>query len=37
LIAAAPARRSPDYLRSFIETETAKWAGPVKAAGLQVE
>jgi tripartite-type tricarboxylate transporter receptor subunit TctC len=37
LIAAAPARRSPDYLRRFIEAETAKWAGPVKAAGLQAE
>jgi tripartite-type tricarboxylate transporter receptor subunit TctC len=37
LIPAAPARRSPGYLRGFIEAETAKWAGPVKAAGLQVE
>jgi tripartite-type tricarboxylate transporter receptor subunit TctC len=37
LIAAAPDRRSPDYLRRFIETETAKWAGPVKAAGLQAD
>lgn len=34
LIAAAPGRRSPEYLRKFIEAETAKWAAPVKAAGL---
>ncbi len=37
LIAAAPSRRSPDYLRSFIEDEVKKWAVPVKAAGLQVD
>ena len=32
LIPAAPERRSPEYLRKFIEAEIAKWAGPVKAA-----
>jgi tripartite-type tricarboxylate transporter receptor subunit TctC len=37
LIPAAPERRSPEYLRKFIEAEIAKWAGPVKAAGLQVD
>jgi tripartite-type tricarboxylate transporter receptor subunit TctC len=37
LIAAAPDRRSPEYLRRFIEAETTKWAGPVKAAGLQAD
>jgi tripartite-type tricarboxylate transporter receptor subunit TctC len=37
LIAAVPSRRSPDYLRSFIEDEVKKWAVPVKAAGLQVD
>ena len=28
----APERRSPDYLAKFVESEIAKWAGPVKAA-----
>ena len=37
LIPAAPGRRSPEYLRKFIDAEVAKWAGPVKAAGLQVD
>lgn len=27
-------RRSPEYLQSFVESEIAKWAGPIKAAGL---
>jgi tripartite-type tricarboxylate transporter receptor subunit TctC len=30
----APDRRSPEYLRTFVESEIAKWAGPIKAAGL---
>src|SRR5229473_7465693 len=30
----APDRRSPDYLARFVESEIAKWAGPVKAAGV---
>jgi tripartite-type tricarboxylate transporter receptor subunit TctC len=37
LITAAPDRRSPEYLRSYIESEIKKWAGPVKASGLQVD
>jgi len=37
LIPAATSRRSPEYLRSFIEAEIEKWAKPVKAAGLQVD
>jgi tripartite-type tricarboxylate transporter receptor subunit TctC len=37
LIPAAPARRSPEYLRQFIDAEIAKWAVPVKAAGLRVD
>jgi tripartite-type tricarboxylate transporter receptor subunit TctC len=31
---ASPERRSPDYLQRFVETEIAKWAPPIKAAGL---
>ena len=30
----APDRRSPEYLQRFVESEIAKWAGPIKAAGL---
>jgi tripartite-type tricarboxylate transporter receptor subunit TctC len=30
----SPARRSPDYLAKFLADEIAKWAGPIKAAGL---
>ena len=37
LIPAAPGRRSPQYLRTFIEAEVAKWAGPVRASGLNIE
>jgi tripartite-type tricarboxylate transporter receptor subunit TctC len=29
-----PDRRSREYLQSFVESEIAKWAGPIKAAGL---
>jgi tripartite-type tricarboxylate transporter receptor subunit TctC len=32
-----PARRSPDYLQQFVETEIAKWAGPIKASGAMIE
>jgi tripartite-type tricarboxylate transporter receptor subunit TctC len=33
----APERRSSEYLAKFVETEIAKWAGPVKASGLATE
>jgi tripartite-type tricarboxylate transporter receptor subunit TctC len=33
----APARRSPEYLRRFVESETAKWATVVKAAGISAD
>jgi tripartite-type tricarboxylate transporter receptor subunit TctC len=29
-----PERRSPDYLTKFVETEIAKWAATIKAAGI---
>jgi len=32
--AVAPARRSPEYLRQFVESEIAKWAAVTKAAGI---
>ena len=37
LIAAAPERRSPEYLGKFINAEVEKWAKPVKASGLQMD
>ena len=37
LIPAAPERRSPEYLRRFINAEIEKWAKPVKASGLQAD
>jgi tripartite-type tricarboxylate transporter receptor subunit TctC len=32
----APMRRSPEYLRHFVESEIAKWATVIKAAGISV-
>jgi tripartite-type tricarboxylate transporter receptor subunit TctC len=32
----APKRRSPDYLREFVESEIEKWAAPIKASGASV-
>lgn len=29
-----PERRSPKYLATFVQSEIAKWAGPIKAAGV---
>jgi len=33
----APERRSPQYLQAFVESEIAKWAGPIKAAGVSMD
>jgi len=33
----APERRSPGYLAEFMVREIAKWAGPIKAAGLSMD
>jgi tripartite-type tricarboxylate transporter receptor subunit TctC len=30
----APERRSPAYLQKFVESEIAKWAGTIKASGI---
>jgi tripartite-type tricarboxylate transporter receptor subunit TctC len=37
VVAAAPERRSPEYLGKFVREEIARWASPIKAAGIQVE
>jgi tripartite-type tricarboxylate transporter receptor subunit TctC len=33
----APERRSPEYLSKFVVEEIARWEGPIKAGGLQVD
>jgi tripartite-type tricarboxylate transporter receptor subunit TctC len=33
----APERRSPEYLAKYVSEEVARWEGPIKAAGLQVD
>jgi hypothetical protein len=33
----APERRSPDYLQKFVASGIAKWAGPIKAAGVSMD
>ena len=33
----APERRSPEYLAKFVVDEIARWAGPIKSNGLQVD
>jgi tripartite-type tricarboxylate transporter receptor subunit TctC len=37
LIPPVAARRTPEYLQKYVESEIRKWAEPVKAAGLQVD
>ena len=31
------AQTTPQYLAQFVKSETEKWAGPIKASGMQVE
>ena len=33
----APDRRSPEYLKHFVEDEIAKWAAPIKATGISMD
>jgi tripartite-type tricarboxylate transporter receptor subunit TctC len=33
----APDRRSPEYLKRFVEDEIAKWAAPIKASGISMD
>jgi tripartite-type tricarboxylate transporter receptor subunit TctC len=33
----APERRSPEYLKRFVEEEIAKWAAPIKASGISMD
>jgi len=33
----SPERRSPEYLAKFVADEVARWEGPIKAGGLQVD
>lgn len=33
----APERQTPEYLASYVADEVARWEGPIKSGGLQVE
>jgi len=33
----APERQSPEYLAKFVDEEIARWEGPIKSGGLQVD
>ncbi len=33
----APERRSPEYLRKFVDDEIKKWAAPIKASGVSMD
>src|SRR5882724_4603512 len=33
----APERRSPEYLAKFVVDEVARWEGPIKSGGLQLD
>jgi tripartite-type tricarboxylate transporter receptor subunit TctC len=33
----APDRRSPEYLKQFVDDEIAKWAAPIKATGISMD
>jgi tripartite-type tricarboxylate transporter receptor subunit TctC len=33
----APERRSPDYLKGFVDSEIAKWAATIKASGVSLD
>ena len=35
--AVAPDRRASDYLRKFVDSETAKWAATIKASGVSLD
>jgi tripartite-type tricarboxylate transporter receptor subunit TctC len=37
VVGVAPERRGPEYLAKFVVEEIARWEGPIKAAGLQVD
>jgi hypothetical protein len=30
-------RRSPDYLRKFVASETEKWAATIRASGVSID
>jgi tripartite-type tricarboxylate transporter receptor subunit TctC len=34
---AAPERRSPEYLQSFVASEIEKWADPIRSAGISAD
>lgn len=37
VVTVAAERRSPDYLQKFVESEIAKWAAVIEAAGISMD
>lgn len=37
VVGVAPERRSPEYLAKYVVDEIARWEGPIKAGGMQVD
>jgi tripartite-type tricarboxylate transporter receptor subunit TctC len=37
IVGIGPERRGPEYLAKYVADEIARWEGPIKAAGLQVD
>jgi tripartite-type tricarboxylate transporter receptor subunit TctC len=37
VVVPAKERRTPEYIREFVVTETARWAGPIKASGAIID
>jgi len=37
VVPVTPERRSPEYLQRFVESQIAKWAGAIKAAGISAD
>ena len=37
VVVTAKDRRSPEYLTSYVKSEIARWAGPIKASGVMLD
>jgi tripartite-type tricarboxylate transporter receptor subunit TctC len=37
VVGVASERRTPEYLAKFVADEIARWEGPIKSSGLQVD
>ena len=37
VVVPAAERRTPEYLTKFVQSETERWAGPIKASGAVID